>query len=826
MGSVSRRTTLNAIAAPSQVSPKHANPAIAAVIAPIVPSSASLQASNLVDVASTETSVDVSSPTTTVATGTVPDTSGVLSTSLETAGNPSVQPFPTSIPSSVTSTIQPSSSILPLSNATSTNPSSISSPLVVPTATITAVLSKTVTTTVPVETVISGHTVTSFQETETVITSAATRVLNTTLPAGTISHAVPTPLATCYDNSGCTGQDIFEPVGLGPVPDNIPTRDDHPQPRLGINQTTPIETNKFYANAFLGSQGQSIFSEPYTLQWSKGSGNAMSYGMSISHIDSDQKVYGPVTNTTPGDPVAYYINPIGIQSVILSAAEIGSSSVMTTDSLEQFSANINLLPQAGSNSGMTFPVASGMGFVTALYTDLTPAIQSSVFFDHIEGSFNVKSGIWKYRLYLADQKQWLMYVMPSDGVTDPQITMSSATLITGRSGFSGTIQIAKNPGASTQNEAIFDASSGAYPLAGHVQGYASGSSGSYAFGWDKGGPYAANTSLLMFALPHHVESFDTATKNAATAVILDTTTKGDATAVMADTWTLLEPDLPVTMGFAPWANGTSATTLSSAAIAAIQPIAASEVSQNMSQQSDLDSMYYSGKALSKFAQLVYTMNDLADQKGLATAGLATLKDAFARFVNNQQDFPLVYDSAWKGAVSSASYVTGDSGVDFGNSYYNDHHFHYGYFLHAAAVIGYLDPSWLADNQAWVNMLVRDVSNPSSQDTYFPVFRSFDWYNGHSWAKGLFESGDGKDEESSSEDTMFAYGLKMWGRTRGDASMEARGNMMLAVLARSLNNYFLLKSDNANQPAPFVPNKNTGIVSNTWLELGVGGFGLG
>lgn len=62
---------------------------------------------------------------------------------------------------------------------------------------------------------------------------------------------------------------------------------------------------------------------------------------------------------------------------------------------------------------------------------------------------------------------------------------------------------------------------------------------------------------------------------------------------------------------------------------------------------------------------------------------------------------------------------------------------------AAAVIAYLDPSWLADNQDYVNSLARDISNPSTQDPYFPVSRCFDWYHGHSWAHGLFETADGK-----------------------------------------------------------------------------------
>ena len=85
----------------------------------------------------------------------------------------------------------------------------------------------------------------------------------------------------------------------------------------------------------------------------------------------------------------------------------------------------------------------------------------------------------------------------------------------------------------------------------------------------------------------------------------------------------------------------------------------------------------------------------------------------------------------------------------------------------------MDPSWLSANKAYVNTLVRDYANPSAQDKYFPVSRSFDWYHGHSWAHGLFETYDGKDQESSSEDTMAAYAVKMWGMVSGDANMAAR-----------------------------------------------------
>ncbi|KAF4768351.1 hypothetical protein HAV15_002079 [Penicillium sp. str.  len=315
----------------------------------------------------------------------------------------------------------------------------------------------------------------------------------------------------------------------------------------------------------------------------------------------------------------------------------------------------------------------------------------------------------------------------------------------------------------------------------------------------------------MFALPHHVHSFDNATQGRITDIHLRTTTKGNSTAVIGESWTMVEQNLPIDIGFAPWSTTQgSAHELSDAAQHAIIQAAPHELKQNISEQTSLNSMYYSGKALSKFATLVYTVNQLGNNVDLATDAFQQLKKSFDLFVQNKQQYPLAYDTVWKGVVSTAGY-DGDLNQDFGNTAYNDHHFHYGYFIQTAAIIGSLDPSWLAANKEWVNMLVRDAGNSVEDDPHFPFSRSFDWYNGHSWAKGLFESYDGKDQESTSEDTMFAYAIKMWGQTTGDASMEARGNVMLGILGRSLNNYFLMEDDNVNQPANFTGNKVTGIL---------------
>jgi len=115
------------------------------------------------------------------------------------------------------------------------------------------------------------------------------------------------------------------------------------------------------------------------------------------------------------------------------------------------------------------------------------------------------------------------------------------------------------------------------------------------------------------------------------------------------------------------------------------------------------------------------------------------------------------------------------------------------------------------------MLVRDYANSITNDPYFPMSRSFDMYHGHSWAHGLTESQDGKDQESSSEDSNSLYAIKMWGRTINDTAMEARGTLLLAIQARSLQNYFLYQSNNTVEPPEIIPNKVSGILFENKID---------
>lgn len=68
----------------------------------------------------------------------------------------------------------------------------------------------------------------------------------------------------------------------------------------------------------------------------------------------------------------------------------------------------------------------------------------------------------------------------------------------------------------------------------------------------------------------------------------------------------------------------------------------------------------------------------------------------------------------------------DPGLNFGQGYYNDHHFHFGYHIYAAAILSEFDRDWGRTHFEEVLLLIRDIANPSVKDEFFPVFRQKDW----------------------------------------------------------------------------------------------------
>lgn len=420
-----------------------------------------------------------------------------------------------------------------------------------------------------------------------------------------------------------------------------------------------------------------------------------------------------------------------VQSISLSAKELGNGTVLTMDSLTASSVNVNLAPTRGAEPLITFPLVQGMGFVTGIYNNAAVYLQSGVGFASISSSITINNNgtgfqasdaaVYGWSVRLNDGSTWLVYLTssvtkPGTILAPPTLRITNSRTLVGPEGFSGTVQVAKNP-LGESGYPIFNAAAGAYPETGEVSGSVSGHTGTYSLSWTKKG--VQSQQLLMYALPHHVAAFDEETAGRATAVTLASTTKGIATAVLGDHITMVEPNLPTDIGFDPWsprfgsvgsANAPGGT-ISATAKAKVASIGKLELQKDITELTNLTSKYYGGIAFSIYARSLYATSIIAGDTSVLAESLRKLEAAFDRYVNNLEPNSLVYDSVWGGVVSSGSYgLPQDSSIDFGNTFYNDHNFHYGYYVYTAAIISMLDPDWLTRNNSvnkiWVSDYIR------------------------------------------------------------------------------------------------------------------------
>jgi hypothetical protein len=133
----------------------------------------------------------------------------------------------------------------------------------------------------------------------------------------------------------------------------------------------------------------------------------------------------------------------------------------------------------------------------------------------------------------------------------------------------------------------------------------------------------------------------------------------------------------------------------------------------------------------------------------------------------------------------------------------DHHYHYGYFLRAAAAIGRYDPDWLKAHMTIFTNLLSDVAcfncNGGNQFTY-PPLRNFNPYYGHSWADGAAYGGN--NQESTSEAINFEVGLIELGEATKNDQWRDLGLYLYEQEINSVEQYWF------NQDADLTDNLST------------------
>jgi endoglucanase Acf2 len=207
--------------------------------------------------------------------------------------------------------------------------------------------------------------------------------------------------------------------------------------------------------------------------------------------------------------------------------------------------------------------------------------------------------------------------------------------------------------------------------------------------------------------------------------------------------------------------------------------------------------YAAGKALGKVAAVSF-IAQLAGNTAKRNEFINGLKAELESWFTAGGPKQFYYHAPWNTLIGYPPAYGSDTRL-------SDHHFHYGYFLMAAAAVAQADPTW-ASAQNWggmVEMLIRELVGWQETDPLFGRFRYFDPYEGHGWADGMgFDRGN--NQESSSESMNANAGIILWGIHTGNTALRDLGIFMYTQEARAIEQYWW-DVDNVNFPAAFTSN---------------------
>ncbi|CAI5498032.1 unnamed protein product [Closterium sp. Naga37s-1] len=573
---------------------------------------------------------------------------------------------------------------------------------------------------------------------------------------------------------------------LSPHPAQLPLF-----PRL----QAPYPTNAPWQNFVLGQGGSPELGTPYVVQSAEG---RVTWGL-------------PVRDPQPG-----YIVQAFITTLMLSTLQgLPPHQLSAYDDL---SATLSFRQPSSAPSDpsvLEVPLVRGSPFLTFIFLPGGPPATPMLMTIHAMTGVEASSDNSKYRVALNNGQTWLLYL------SSPLVMRQDGSALVADAPFTGTMRVALLPGSSAQDEeALLDAHVPTVPVGGSAQ------VGEFLIQctwrtqhWRHLPDGDSEAPLLMLSLPmhrrmevsahspspasalrrhssgspsgsmgairgHHNPASATpsnARSNALRSSVQDAsvpdasvlaypTIDGQAVGMQGVVWRLNVPNRPSTWEAGPLSSDAQLLDELRASlkqdVAALPPLSST-------------STYSFGKAAARAARLALIAKQVQDDDSLA-AVLPPLRSVLSAWLDGT--FPgnrLLYDPTWGGVVSEAGSL--DQGAEFGVGMYNDHHFHYGYFIYAAATVAEFDAAWRDQYRALLKDLMADYM-PAEHTAAFPRLCYVDAYALHSWASGLFEFGDGRNQESFSEAVNAYYAGALLASVLGDQPLASLGATLAAVEA--------------------------------------------
>jgi hypothetical protein len=194
--------------------------------------------------------------------------------------------------------------------------------------------------------------------------------------------------------------------------------------------------------------------------------------------------------------------------------------------------------------------------------------------------------------------------------------------------------------------------------------------------------------------------------------------------------------------------------------------------------------YFGGKALYRAATLVVLGEQLG--AGSAVADLRTRTEQALREWAQpagcaQRDARcFAYDEQARSVVGRTP--------SFGSDQLNDHHFHDGYLLSAAGLLGAADKPLVTDLRPVLDLVAQEIA-AATATPQLPQLRVFDPWAGHSWASGTSPFADGNNQESVSEAANAWNGLGLWATASGQGDLATEATWLLSTEASAARTYW-------------------------------------
>ncbi|MEW9699953.1 discoidin domain-containing protein [Paenibacillus sp. SI8] len=195
--------------------------------------------------------------------------------------------------------------------------------------------------------------------------------------------------------------------------------------------------------------------------------------------------------------------------------------------------------------------------------------------------------------------------------------------------------------------------------------------------------------------------------------------------------------------------------------------------------------YWQGKKLHPLAMGALIADQIGDNnyKNLFVSRMKTILSDWYTYTAGEQSYYFDYNSDWGTLIYRDSGFGANSGI-------TDHHFTYGYYVFASAVLANFDQDFKLKYGTMVDNLIRDYANPSKTDPLFPFFRNFDPYEGHSWAGGYADNVNSGNNQEAAGEALFGWvGEYLWGTATGNTAYRNAGIYGFTTEEKAVEQYW-------------------------------------